>query len=108
MPFQFPSPLYAILDVELATARGVEPLSIVDAWLSAGVRLLQLRAKTLGTGALLALADRMAARCNESSARFIVNDRVDVAMMAGADGVHGHLERASRRAPRRPASQRGR
>jgi thiamine-phosphate pyrophosphorylase len=88
MPFSFPSPLYAILDVEVATLRGLAPLTVVDAWLSGGARLLQLRAKTVGTGALLELADEIAARSRQAGARFIVNDRVDVALMAAADGVH--------------------
>ena len=91
--------LYAILDVEIATARGLAPLSVVEAWLSAGVRLIQLRAKTLPTGAMVALADQVAACCRQSGARFIVNDRVDVALMTGADGVHvGQTDVPPRRA----------
>lgn len=91
--------LYAILDVEVATARGLTPLSVVEAWLSAGVRLIQLRAKTLPTGAMVGLADQVAACCRQSGARFIVNDRVDVALMTGADGVHvGQTDVPPRRA----------
>jgi thiamine-phosphate pyrophosphorylase len=88
MSLVLPSPLYAILDVDIAAARGLAPLAIVEAWLSAGVRLIQLRAKSIPTGALLDLADQIAARCREAGARFIVNDRADVAVMAAADGVH--------------------
>ena len=86
--FSFPSRLYAILDVDAANSRGHEPLGLLDAWLGAGVRLVQLRAKATDSGELLTLADDMAARCRLAGAMFIVNDRADIAMMAGAHGVH--------------------
>lgn len=84
----FPSKLYAILDVDVAAAHGLEPLNVLDVWLEAGVRLVQLRAKSLASGAMLELADAFAGRCRAKGAVFIVNDRADVAAMAGADGVH--------------------
>ena len=80
--------LYAILDIDLLERRQLAPLDVLDIWLEAGVTLIQLRAKTLPGGPMLALADEMAVRCRRSRARFIVNDRVDVARLAGADGVH--------------------
>jgi thiamine-phosphate pyrophosphorylase len=80
--------LYAILDVDVTRARGIEPLDLLDAWLGSGVRLVQLRAKTLASGPLLALADAMVARTRRAGATCIVNDRADIARMAGADGVH--------------------
>lgn len=81
-------PLYAILDVELVTARGWAATDVCRAWLTAGVRLVQLRAKTLGSGAFLRLAEEVAAQCREAGARLIINDRADIAAMSGADGVH--------------------
>jgi thiamine-phosphate pyrophosphorylase len=81
-------PLYAILDLELTRARGLEPLDVIDAWLDAGVRLVQLRAKALPSDALLELSERVARRVQAAGGTFIVNDRADVARMAGADGVH--------------------
>lgn len=98
--------LYAILDVEIATARGLAPLSIVEAWLSAGVRLIQLRAKTLPTGAMVGLAEQVAACCRQSGARFIVNDRVDVALESGAAGAHVGQADDPQRARRRLGSNR--
>ncbi len=80
--------LYAILDIDSLTARGLEPRPVFDAWLDAGVRLIQLRAKTMPSGAMLRLADELAAAARKSGAMFIVNDRLDIAMLAGADGVH--------------------
>lgn len=80
--------LYAILDVDLARARGHDPLTLVNTWLDAGVRLVQLRAKREATGPLLELADAMNAATREAGATFIVNDRADIARLSGAHGVH--------------------
>ena len=83
-----PPALYAILDVDLAVRHDRAPLDVCDAWLEAGVRLIQLRAKSLSFGPMLALADQMAARTRAAGATLVVNDRADVARLAGADGVH--------------------
>jgi thiamine-phosphate pyrophosphorylase len=80
--------LYPILDVDALNARGLPPLDVLDVWLTAGVRLVQLRAKSLAGGAVLALADAVVARARPAGALVIVNDRADVARLAGADGVH--------------------
>jgi thiamine-phosphate pyrophosphorylase len=88
MSLRLPSPLYAILDVDVAAARGLAAVDVLSAWLDAGVRLVQLRAKALPSGEFLDLADQMAARCREAGALFIINDRADIAVMARADGVH--------------------
>jgi thiamine-phosphate pyrophosphorylase len=61
---------------------------VLDVWLRAGVTLVQLRAKSLGTGAFLDLADAVRTATARSRARLIVNDRADIARMVGADGVH--------------------
>lgn len=82
------APLYAILDVEAVSARGLAPVDVCVAWLSAGVRLIQLRAKHQGTGAFLELAAEVQALCHAAGAVLIINDRADVAAMAGAAGVH--------------------
>lgn len=81
-------PLYAILDLESVSARGWAASDVCRAWLSAGVRLVQLRAKALASGSFLELADELAALCHEAGALFIINDRADIAAMCGADGVH--------------------
>ena len=80
--------LYAILDAEFTAARSVDPLDLVDTWISSGVRLVQVRAKTLDAGAFLDLARQVARRMAAAGGRSIVNDRADLARMAGADGVH--------------------
>ncbi len=80
--------LYAILDLDLVQRRGLDPEVVHGDWLAAGVRLTQLRAKNMASGPMLALADRLRLAAHAAGAWLIVNDRVDVAVMAGADGVH--------------------
>ena len=80
--------LYAILDVDLVHAKGLQPSSILEAWLAAGVRLVQLRAKSLTFGPMLAMAEQFVSLCRPAGARLIVNDRPDVVRLAEADGLH--------------------
>jgi thiamine-phosphate pyrophosphorylase len=80
--------LYPILDVDAAVAHGWGPLDLARAWLDGGARLMQLRAKWLGSGALLDLAEQLVALTGRYGGRLIVNDRADVARMTGAAGVH--------------------
>jgi len=65
--------------------------SLARTLLSAGARVLQVRIKPavpLGAGELVRIA-RVARRlCDEVGAALIVNDRIDVALAARADGVH--------------------
>lgn len=63
-------------------------LAQAEACLRAGVPLLQLREKTLGGAALLELARGLVAACERAGALLLVNDRPDVARLAGAHGVH--------------------
>lgn len=56
--------------------------------LEAGVDVVQLREKQMEAGPLLGHAEVVRRRTEEFGALFIVNDRVDVAGAAGADGVH--------------------
>lgn len=56
--------------------------------LGAGVDIVQLREKNMEAGPLLGFCEVARRRTEEFGALFIVNDRVDVALAAGADGVH--------------------
>jgi thiamine-phosphate pyrophosphorylase len=82
--------LYAILDVDLTLSRGLVPLDVLDDWLDAGVRLVQVRAKSRAWsgGPLLDLTEQVIARARLAGATVIVNDRADVARLARADGIH--------------------
>jgi thiamine-phosphate diphosphorylase len=94
---RLPSPLYAILDQSVSAGRDLPGL--LDAVLGGGCRLVQLREKTLPLAELLPLAQRLARRCRELGALFIVNDRADLALAADADGLHvGQGDLPARRA----------
>lgn len=64
------------------------PRAVVDAALAGGARLIQLRLKHTSDGEALALAEWATARAHEAGALLFVNDRYDLADLAGADGVH--------------------
>lgn len=56
--------------------------------LAGGVNQVQLRAKERPARELLAVAERVLPLCRKHQALFLVNDRVDVALLAGATGAH--------------------
>jgi thiamine-phosphate pyrophosphorylase len=60
---------------------------VVGEAIKGGVNLIQLRERDLPTGELLALAMRLR-EVTRGRAILVINDRLDVAMAAGADGVH--------------------
>lgn len=63
-------------------------LATTEAAIRGGAGCIQLREKTLEDGDLVDRARRLAALCRERNVLFIVNDRPDVALLSGADGVH--------------------
>ena len=58
------------------------------ACIAGGVDVVQLRDKTLEARPLLARARLAAEVCRDHGVPFIINDRADLALEAGADGVH--------------------
>lgn len=80
--------LYPIVDTGVCAAHGIEPLDMAGRCLRGGARVLQLRVKSGGSAAFLDLARRMRELTDRFGARLIVNDRADIAVMAGASGVH--------------------
>lgn len=60
----------------------------VTACVRGGVDMVQLRDKHLEARPLLARARRLAAACRDLGVPFILNDRPDLALECGADGVH--------------------
>ena len=81
------SPLYAVVDVEACARAGRDPVETAAAFAGGGARLIQLRAKALGSGAFVTLAREVVQRAG-TEVTVIVNDRADVAAVAGAGGVH--------------------
>ena len=79
------SRLYVILDAALLTIPETEcARQLVDA----GVRLLQYRNKTASSRELLESSKRLSVELMPRGITFIVNDRADVAALAGASGIH--------------------
>ena len=79
----FPS-VYAIVD---AGSAGDRPLEIAEELAEAGVELIQYRDKLATPRRLFETCSKLAARLR-GRARFIVNDRADVAVLCDAGGVH--------------------
>lgn len=69
--------------------------TFVDACIRGGVDVVQLREKHLDDDALVARARVVREVCRSHGVPFIVNDRPDLAVAAGADGVHVGQEDAS-------------
>lgn len=82
------SPLNPIVDVDVAVRAGWPPLDLLGACLDGGATFLQIRAKRLESGELLELCDAAVRMAGPYGGQIIVNDRVDVARLAGAAGVH--------------------
>ena len=76
--------LYLVTDRVIARRPLVE---VVEECLGAGLRAVQLREKDLAVRDLLALAASLREGTRRHGARLLVNDRADVALAAGADGV---------------------
>jgi thiamine-phosphate pyrophosphorylase len=74
--------LYAIADAQFG-----DLVQMAQSLLQGGARLIQLRDKNAGAGEFLDRAERVLTLA-PPDARIIVNDRVDVARLAGAAGVH--------------------
>lgn len=68
---------------------------LVSSLVEAGVDILQLRDKTLGDRELLDRARRLRTLTASSETLFVMNDRADLAVLAGADGIHVGQEELS-------------
>jgi len=67
---------------------GKDYASLTRKLVKAGARLIQFREKSGETRDLIETAGIICSVCHEEGALFVVNDRVDIAMACGADGVH--------------------
>jgi len=79
--------LYLITDRKLITHYSSLVTAVHQA-LKGGVRAVQLREKHLETRELLKMADKMRDLTRQFNASFFINDRFDIAIAVGADGVH--------------------
>jgi len=78
--------LYVITD-EMAS-RGRSHLQVAEAAILGGADVLQLRDKEAPSGRLYRVAMQLRKLTRDANIPFIVNDRLDIALAAGADGVH--------------------
>jgi thiamine-phosphate pyrophosphorylase len=77
--------LYLIMDAFPA----VQPIeTFISMAVAGGVGMVQLREKNLSDLELYQIARRCATSCRSLKIPFIINDRIDVALASGADGVH--------------------
>ncbi len=72
----------------LVTSPVPDILGVVEAALKGGIAIVQYREKSADDEERLRIAQQMRALCHRYDALFIVNDRVDIAAAADADGVH--------------------
>ena len=80
------SGLYVILDRQALAGRDM--VAVAGQVVEGGARIVQLRDKQSSKSELLATAQAVKALCEQSNVLFIVNDYVDLAVAADADGVH--------------------
>lgn len=78
--------LYAITDRKWL--RGKSMACMVEESLKGGATIIQLREKDLDYDTFLSEAKELAGLCRDYQVPFIVNDNVDIALKAGADGIH--------------------
>lgn len=95
--------LRLIVVTDRASAHPGDMVEVAAQALGAGALALQLRDKTTPPRDLLAVARRLADAARASGALFFVNDRLDVALAAGAHGVHLGASDLPVRAARRSA-----
>jgi thiamine-phosphate pyrophosphorylase len=91
--------LYLITDRHQTAGRPLLPL--LDRALSAGVKAVQLREKDLDTRSLAELAGELLALTRKHGGLLFINDRVDLVLALGADGVHLRSNSMPIRAARR-------
>jgi thiamine-phosphate pyrophosphorylase len=77
--------LYAIIDPTLLTS---SELDLAEALAGSGVELIQYRNKTASSRQFFEISRQLSSALGPRGVRLIVNDRPDIALLAGAGGVH--------------------
>ena len=78
--------LYAIIDTQ--ALKGRSHLEVASQIIRGGAKTIQLRDKLLSKKELLPIAQQLKNLCAEHNVLFIVNDYLDIALAADADGLH--------------------
>jgi len=77
--------LYAIIDPDLLTS---SELDLAAALAESGVELIQYRNKKASSRQFFEISQQLSDALKARGVRLIVNDRADIALLAGAGGVH--------------------
>lgn len=89
MPLHLPRPIiYPITSGRTTSQTITDILRLLQAVVTAQLPLFQIREKSLPARVLYELTARAAEITRGSKTRLLVNDRADIALAAGADGVH--------------------
>ena len=83
--------LYAILNLPDLQTDPASRIALARELCAGGTRLFQLRAKNSPAEDILSLAAELLGILRPAGACLILNDRLDLALAAGADGVHGSV-----------------
>lgn len=84
MTFSLPK-IYSITDVSITKLSHLEQ---VKQLIKGGAKIIQLREKTASSGEFYEAAQEVMLFARERNVKIIINDRVDIALAVGADGVH--------------------
>jgi thiamine-phosphate pyrophosphorylase len=79
--------LYTIVDTAVSDRAGLSPVTVSQAFLEAGITLLQYRHKGTFTRQRFAEAESIGKLCQSFKAGFVLNDRADLALLLDA-GLH--------------------
>ncbi len=79
-------PIYPIIDDSMVPFGRL--CETAEAIIGGGAEILQFRSKNLTPADLLAVSMELRRMTEDSKVLFIVNDRVDIALLSSADGVH--------------------
>jgi thiamine-phosphate pyrophosphorylase len=80
--------LYAIVDSDFLSSRGIDLVPFAEAVLRGRPALLQVRAKNEGAKTVLGWLRALRGPSRQSGTLLFANDRPDLAVLAGCDGVH--------------------
>jgi len=78
--------LYVIIDTD--ALKGRSHVEVTTEVIRGGARIIQLRDKTMYKKELLSIAQEIRTLCTEQNVLFIMNDYLDIALAAEADGLH--------------------
>lgn len=80
--------LYLVTDSTATVLGGKDLPAVVESAVEGGVTIVQYRDKTSETKDLILMAERLHTITKKHNIPLLINDRVDVALAAGAEGVH--------------------